>query len=123
MTRMPLVGCRLGIRSEPRLCAEAHLNLAYRRFRRLDLPDRAPDHPILSKTRHGRFRESDLLREAFEATVRACIAAGLTVSRARPVTGSGDHDRMAFRMPAAPCRRAEKLTASQDRETLREKAF
>ncbi len=36
-----------------------------------------PDHSTFSKNRHGRFRESDLLRELFETTVRRCIAEGL----------------------------------------------
>lgn len=71
------VGYCLGIRSGRRLCEEVHLNLAYRWFCRLDLADRVPDHSTFSKSRHGRFRESDLLREVFEATVRASIAAGL----------------------------------------------
>jgi len=53
-----------------RLCAEVHLNLAYRWFCRLDLTGRVPDHSTFSKNRHGRFRESDLLRHVFEATVR-----------------------------------------------------
>jgi transposase len=77
MIRMLLVGYCLGIRSERRLCEEVHLNLAYRWFCRLDLADRVPDHSTFSRNRHGRFRDSDLLREVFEATVRACIAAGL----------------------------------------------
>jgi hypothetical protein len=33
-----------------------------------------PDHSIFSKNRHGRFRESDLLRKVFETTVQRCIA-------------------------------------------------
>jgi transposase len=77
MIRMLLVGYCLGIRSERRLCEEVHLNLAYRWFCRLDLTDPVPDHSTFSKNRHGRFRDSDLLRQVFEATVRACIAAGL----------------------------------------------
>ncbi|GLK84443.1 hypothetical protein GCM10017653_25130 [Ancylobacter defluvii] len=36
-----------------------------------------PDHSTFSKNRHGRFRDSDLLRELFETTVRRCIAEGL----------------------------------------------
>lgn len=77
MIRMLLVGYCLGIRSERRLCEEVHLNLAYRWFCRLDLADRVPDHATFSKNRHGRFRDSDLLREVFDGTVRACITAGL----------------------------------------------
>jgi len=77
MIRMLLIGYCFGIRSERRLCEEVHLNLAYRWFCRLGLEGRVPDHSTFSKNRHGRFRESDLLRELFEATVRRCIAEGL----------------------------------------------
>lgn len=69
LIRMLLVGYCFGIRSERRLCEEVHLNLAYRWFCRLDLTDRIPDHSTFSKNRHGRFRESDLLRHVFESTV------------------------------------------------------
>lgn len=77
LIRMLLVGYCLGIRSERRLCEEVHLNLAYRWFCRLDLDDPVPDHSTFSKNRHGRFRDSDLLRHLFEATVARCIADGL----------------------------------------------
>ncbi|MCP4737933.1 MAG: transposase, partial [Bosea sp.] len=77
MIRMLLVGYCFGIRSEHRLCEEVHLNLAYRWFCRLGLNGGVPDHSTFSKNRHGRFRESDLLRELFETTVRRCIAEGL----------------------------------------------
>jgi hypothetical protein len=36
-----------------------------------------PDHSTFSKNRHGRFRDSDLLRELFETTVQRCIEEGL----------------------------------------------
>jgi hypothetical protein len=36
-----------------------------------------PDHSTFSKNRHGRFRESDLLRKVFETTVQRCIDEGL----------------------------------------------
>jgi len=74
LIRMLLVGYCFGIRSERRLCEEVHLNLAYRWFCRLDLSDRLPDHSTFSKNRHGRFRESELLRHLFETTVARCIA-------------------------------------------------
>jgi transposase len=77
MIRMLIIGYCHGIRSERRLCEEVALNLAYRWFCRLDLDDAVPDHSSFSKNRHGRFRESDLLRQIFEAVVRACMAAGL----------------------------------------------
>ena len=77
MIRMLIVGYCYGIRFERRLCEEVELHLAYRRFFRLDLDDPAPDHSTVSVNRHGRFRDSDILRQVFEAVVRACMAAGL----------------------------------------------
>lgn len=77
MMRMLLVGYCFGIRSERRLCEEVHLNLAYRWFCRLGLEGDVPDHSTFSKNRHGRFRDSDLLRELFETTVRRCMKEGL----------------------------------------------
>ena len=77
MIRMLLAGYIMGIRSERRLCEEVHLNLAYRWFCRLDLPDAVPDHSTFSKNRHGRFRESNLFRQLFEDFLSRCIAEGL----------------------------------------------
>ena len=77
LIRMLIVGYCFGIRSERRLCEEVHLNLAYRWFCRLGLEDAVPDHSTFSKNRHGRFRDSDLLRKLFEETVARCIAEGL----------------------------------------------
>ena len=103
LIRILLVGYCFGIRSERRLCEEIHLNLAYRWFCRLGLEGAVPDHSTFSKNRHGRFRDSDLLRHLFEAVVRRCIAEGLVggegfavdaslikadASRQRGVTGS-----------------------------------
>ncbi len=77
MLRMLLVGYIMGIRSERRLCDEVHLNLAYRWFCKLDLTDAIPDHSSFSKNRHGRFRDSNMLRYVFETVVAQCIEAGL----------------------------------------------
>jgi transposase len=77
MIRMLIVGYCFGIRSERRLCEEVHLNLAYRWFCRLGLDGGVPDHSTFSKNRHGRFRQSDLLRHLFETVVRRCIREGL----------------------------------------------
>src|ERR1700757_2431850 len=77
MIRMLIVGYCFGIRSERRLCQEVHLNLAYRWFCRLGLDGNVPDHSTFSKNRHGRFRDSDLLRELFESVVRRCMTEGL----------------------------------------------
>lgn len=77
MIRMLLVGYSYSIRSERRLCEEVELNLAYRWFCRLGLEDRVPDHSTFSVNRHGRFRESDILRTVFEEVVCGCMEAGL----------------------------------------------
>ncbi len=77
LIRMLIIGYFYGIRSERRLCEEVHLNLAYRWFCRLGLEGEVPDHSTFSKNRHGRFRDSDLLRRVFETVVGRCIAEGL----------------------------------------------
>ena len=77
MLRMLLVGYCMGIRSERRLCDEVHLNLAYRWFCRLGLNGRVPDHSTFSRNRHGRFRDSDILRHLFESVVKRCMSEGL----------------------------------------------
>jgi transposase len=77
MLRMLIVGYCMGIRSERRLCDEVHLNLAYRWFCRLGLNGQVPDHSTFSRNRHGRFRESNILRRLFESVVEPCLREGL----------------------------------------------
>lgn len=77
MVRMLIAGYCFGIRSERRLCDEVHLNLAYRWFCKLGLSDPVPDHSTFSKNRHGRFRDSDLLRHIFEMVLHRCREEGL----------------------------------------------
>ena len=77
IVRMLVIRYTLGIRSERRLCSEVHLNLAYRWFCRLGLDGKVPDHSTFSKYRHGKFRDSNLLRKVFEAVVARCISEGL----------------------------------------------
>src|SRR5882762_1149705 len=77
LIRMLIVGYCLGIRSERRLCEEVDLNLACRWFCRLGLEGRVPDHSTFSKTRHGRFRDSDAFRHLFELVVQRAIGEGL----------------------------------------------
>jgi transposase len=77
MLRMLIVGYCYGVRFERKLCEEVELHLAYRWFCRLDLEDKVPDHSTFSANRHGRFRDSDIFRQLFEAVVRACMDAGL----------------------------------------------
>ncbi len=77
MIRILIIGYCMGIRSERRLCEEVHLNLAYRWFCRLGLDGKVPDHSTFSKNRHGRFRESNVLRHLFETVVARCMDEGL----------------------------------------------
>ncbi|MCW9035424.1 MAG: transposase [Alphaproteobacteria bacterium] len=77
MIRMLLVGYCYSIRSERRLCQDVELNLAYRWFCRLGLEDQVPNHSTFSVNRHGRFRDSDILRKVFEEVVCNCMKAGL----------------------------------------------
>jgi len=77
MIRMLLVGYCYSIRSERRLCQEVELNLAYRWFCRLGLEDKVPHHSTFSVNRHGRFRDSDVLRQVFESVVCQCLEEGL----------------------------------------------
>ena len=51
------------------------------------MPWSEPDDRI-SKNRHGRFRDSDLLRHVFEAVVRRCMAEGLVGGDGVAVDGS-----------------------------------
>jgi transposase len=73
MVRMLLVGYCYSIRSERRLCQEVKVNLAYRWFCGLGVPH----HSTFSVNRHGRFRESDILRKVFDEVVCGCMTAGL----------------------------------------------
>lgn len=88
MILMLLVGYLYGIRSERRLCEEVDLNLAYRWFCRLGLNGRVPEHSTFTKNRHGRFRDSGLLREVFDRLVEQCFSAGLASAEHVAVDGS-----------------------------------
>ncbi len=77
MVRMLIVGYCYSIRSERCLCQEVKMNLAYRWFCGLGLEDKVPHHSTFSVNRHGRFRDSDILRKVFEEVVCGCMTAGL----------------------------------------------
>ena len=104
MIRMLIVGYSFGIRSERRLCDEVHLNLAYRWFCRLGLDGDVPDHSTFSKNRHGRFRESDLLRKLFETVVGRCMREGIVGGEA--LRGRRQHHR--GRRPSPARRRQDR---------------
>ncbi len=88
MIRMLLVGYCYSIRSERRLCDEVKVNLAYRWFCGLGLEDKVPHHSTFSVNRHGRFRDSDILRKVFEEVVCGCMTAGLVGSEGFAVDAS-----------------------------------
>lgn len=105
--RMLLAGYCLGIRSGRRLCEEVHLNLVHRWSCRFDLADGVPDHSTFSKNRHGRFRDSDVLRQLFEMTVARCISEGVV---------SGQHFAADARLIEADANK-QNPTAKADRKT------
>ncbi|WIV49774.1 IS1182 family transposase [Marivivens sp. LCG002] len=86
--RMLVIGYVMGIRSERRLCDEVHLNLAYRWFCRLGMEGKVVDHSTFSRYRHGKFRESNLLRQVFEATAERCLREDLVSSEGFAVDAS-----------------------------------
>jgi hypothetical protein len=47
-----------------------------------------PDHSTFSKNRHGRFRESDLLRKLFQTVVARCMKDGIVGGEAFAVDAS-----------------------------------
>ena len=120
MIRMLLVGYCFGIRSERRLCDEVHLNLAYRWFCRLGLDGAVPNHSTFSKNRHGRFRDSDMLRELFEATVQRCMDEGLVGGEGFAVDASlikADANRQ---RSAEGCETVDWTALSETRRSVRE---
>jgi transposase len=62
--------------------------MGYRWFCRSGLAGEVPDHSTFSKNRHGRFRESDLLRQVFETVLRRCLEDGLLGGDGFAVDGS-----------------------------------
>lgn len=87
MVRMLLVGYLGGIRSERRLRAEVHPDLAYRWFCRLGPDGAVPDHSTFGKNRHDRFRDGAVSRAVFEEVVRRCAEAGLVPGEGAAVDG------------------------------------
>src|SRR5215211_7658857 len=55
----------------------SHRPAIIRWFYGLSIEDKIPDHSAFSRTRHERFRDSDMFRRMFDRVVEACIAAGL----------------------------------------------
>ena len=56
--------------------------------RRLGLEGGVQDHSTFSENRHGRFRDSHLLRRLFETVLARCIAEGLVGGEASQWTAA-----------------------------------
>ena len=119
MIRMLIVGYRYGVRFERRLCEEVTLHLAYRWFCRLNLDDKAPDHSTFSVNRHGRFRDSDILRQVFEAVVRACMDAGLVKGEGFAVDASVIEANITAWRPRKPTGRRRSFRHEPSKSTSR----
>ena len=52
------------------------------------LDGHVPDHSTFSKNRHGRFRDSDLLRRVFETVLQRCMGEGLVGGEAFAIDAS-----------------------------------
>lgn len=77
LVKAMLLGYLFGIPSERRLMQEIQVNCAYRWFLHLELTDPVWDHSTFSKNRHGRFAETGLFAELFDAVVEQLLASGL----------------------------------------------
>ena len=77
-----LIGYLYGIDSERKLEKEIQVNIAYRRYIRLDLEDSVPDHSTLSQNRRRCFKGTTVFEEIFLQVVRLCIEAGLVKGEA-----------------------------------------
>jgi hypothetical protein len=112
------------IRPQPQLARLPHLC-------RLNLDDAVPDHSTFSKNRHGRFREADILRHVFEATVQTCMDAGLVggegfaadasiiranANRQNSVPGGDDHDWTSGAGGKGPSRPVREYLAALDQD-------
>lgn len=85
---MALIRRLYTIPSERRLCEEVRYNLAYRWFYCLPPGGALPHHSTFSENRHSRFRDADVFRLLFEATVRRCLAAGLVTAKDAAIDAS-----------------------------------
>ena len=117
LLRMLLVGYLYGVTSERKLVEELRMHLAWRWFTGLGFDQESPHHSTFSKNRHGRFQESNLFQEIFEAIVARCVEAGLVKGEHMSVDGSfvqanADHHS---RVP-----REQLVEAAKVNRTLRE---
>src|ERR1700739_1866731 len=88
LLRILLIGYLYGVTSERKLVEELRMHLAWRWFTGLGFDQEIPHHSTFSKNRHGRFQESNLFQELFEAIVDRCMEAGLVEGEHLSVDGS-----------------------------------
>ncbi len=88
LLRILLIGYLYGITSERKLVEELRMHLAWRWFTGLGFDQEIPHHSTFSKSRHGRFQESNLLKELFEQVVEQCSRVGLVKGEHLSVDGS-----------------------------------
>jgi len=88
LLRILLIGYLYGVTSERKLVEELQMHLAWRWFTGLSFDQEIPHHSTFSKNRHGRFLESNLFQELFEAIVDRCMEAGLVEGEHLSVDGS-----------------------------------
>ena len=88
LLRILLIGYLFGVTSERKLVEELQMHLAWRWFTGLSFDQEIPHHSTFSKNRHGRFLESNLFQELFEAIVDRCMEAGLVEGEHLSVDGS-----------------------------------
>ena len=75
--------------------SEVQLNRVVRRFCKFGIEDKSPNYSVFCRARHGRFRERDAFRRAFEGVLTMCIAARVVAGEAFSV-GSRIRPRLLF---------------------------
>jgi transposase len=88
LLRILLIGYLYGVTSERKLVEELQMHLAWRWFTGLSFDQEIPHHSTFSKNRHGRFHESNLFQQLFEAIVDRCTEAGFVEGEHLSVDGS-----------------------------------
>jgi transposase len=88
LLRMLLIGYLYGVTSERKRVEELRMHLAWGWFTGLGFDQEIPHHSTLSKNRHGRFQESNLLQELFGEIVARCVEDGLGKGEHMSVDGS-----------------------------------
>jgi len=115
--KMEIIKYLEGIDSDRKLCADAHLNMAYRWFLRIPVDDPIPDHSTLTKIR-DRLGE-DVYKQCFEQIVWQCKEAGLLRNKQMVTDGTlieanaskkSLKPRQENKSPGSKCKKKEKIS-------------